>query len=312
MFNKLTLVLGCVLTTSILTPVAHALPISLGDATGYNGFFLSDFSSTANDSQGALAVGGNASLQGYTVNTLGQSVVPALVVGGNLIQDGGDINGDAVIGGAYSAINGAGASGIVTDNLSQNISVDFQSTFAQLTAMSSTLATLGSSAEGAWGQVDYNGDGSTDQQIFNLTESSFESAWGFFANNIEQDQEVIVNVGGTHIDIDSADYLVKATDWSWIGNDAHILFNFYEAEEIILGGAFHGTILAVEADIVASGGSVDGQVIANSWQGATQLNAPLFQHSAPKTVEVSEPETIYLMLLGVMLLGGAQRHKSYK
>ena len=34
---------------------------------------------------------------------------------------------------------------------------------------------------------------------------------------------MIVNVGGTHIDIDSADYLVKATDWSWIGNDAHIL-----------------------------------------------------------------------------------------
>ena len=87
---------------------------------------------------------------------------------------------------------------------------------------------------------------------------------------------MIVNVGGTHIDIDSADYLVKATDWSLIGNDAHILFNFYEAEEIILGGAFHGTMLAVEGDITAKAGPVDGQVIANSWQGATQLNAPLF------------------------------------
>ncbi len=311
MFNKLILVLGCVLTTSIVTPVANALPISLGDAAGYNGFFLSDFSSTANDSQGALAVGGNASLQGYTVNTLGQTIVPALVVGGDLVQNGGDINGDAVIGGAYTAINGAGVNGIATDNLSENIPVDFQTTFAQLTTLSSTLSTLGSPAAGAWGQVDYNGDGSADQQIFNLTESSFESAWGFFVNNIEQDQEVIVNVGGTHIDIDSADYLVKATDWSWVGNDAHILFNFYEAEEIILGGAFHGTILAVEADIIASGGSVDGQVIADSWQGATQLNAPLFQHSVASVVAVSEPGTIYLMLLGVMLLGGAQRHKCY-
>jgi len=307
MFDKLTLVLGCVLTMSIVTPVAHALPINLGDAAGYNGFFLSDFSSTANDSQGALAVGGNANLQGYTVNTLGQTAVPAIVVGGDLVQNGGDINGEAFIGGTYSVINGAGVNGIATDNLSANIPVDFQTTFAQLAALSSTLSTLGSSATGSWGQVDYNGDGSTDQQIFNLTESSFESAWGFFANNIEQDQEVIVNVGGTHIDIDSADYLVKATDWSWVGNDAHILFNFYEAEEIILGGAFHGTILAVEADIIASGGSVDGQVIANSWQGATQLNTSLFQHSVSSVVEVSEPGTIYLMLLGGMLLGGAQR-----
>ena len=39
MFDKLTLVLGCVLTTSIVTPAAHALPINLGDAAGYNGFF---------------------------------------------------------------------------------------------------------------------------------------------------------------------------------------------------------------------------------------------------------------------------------
>ncbi|OUR87945.1 hypothetical protein A9Q81_24870 [Gammaproteobacteria bacterium 42_54_T18] len=317
MFNKLTFVLGCVLTTSIFTPVANALPINLGDATGYNGFFLSDFNSTANDSQGGLAVGGNANLQGYSVNTLGvntqgQATAPALVVGGNLMQDGGDVNGDVVIGGIYSASNGAGVNGVVTDNLAENIPINFQSTFAQLTAMSTTLSTLGSPTAGAWGQVDYNGDGSADQQVFNLTELSFESAWGFFANNIEQDQEIIVNVGGTHIDIDSADYLVKATDWSWIGNDAHILFNFYEAEEIILGGAFHGTILAVEANIIASGGSVDGQVIANSWQGATQLNAPFFQHSVMNIVEVPEPGSIYLMLMGVMLLGSALRNKSYK
>jgi len=317
MFNKLIFVLGCVLTTTILTPVANALPINLGDAAGYNGFFLSDFSSTANDSQGGLAVGGNASLQGYSVNTLGintqgQATAPALVVGGDLIQNGGDVNGDAVIGGIYSAINGAGINGVVTDSLAGNIPVDFQSTFAQLAAMSTTLSTLGSPAAGVWGQVDYNGDGSADQQVFNLTESSFESAWGFFANNIEQDQEIIVNVGGTHIDIGSADYLVKATDWSWVGNDPHILFNFYEAEEIILSGAFHGTLLAVEADIIASGGSVDGQVIANSWQGATQLNAPFFQHGVTNTVAVSEPGSIYLMLMGGILLGGALRNKSYK
>lgn len=242
---------------------------------------------------------GLLSLQGYTVNTLGQAAVPALVVGGDLIQDGGDINGDAVIGGSYSTINGAGVNGIVTDNLSTSIPVDFQSTFTQLAAVSAALSTVGSPAAGTSGKVDYSGDGSTDQQVFNLTESSLESAWGFFAKNIEQDQEVIVNVGGTHIDIDSADYLVKATDWSWIGNDAHILFNFYEAEEIILGGAFHGTILALEADITAKAGSVDGQVIANSWQGATQLSAPLFQHDVSNITEVPEPGTVYLMLLDV-------------
>lgn len=301
MFNKSILVLG--LAASIYSPITTAMPITLGDAAGFNGFFLNDFSSTANDSQGALAIGGNANLQGYSANTLGQTAVPAIIVGGDLKQDGGDINGSALVGGVHISSGGAGVNGVATDNLGDNLPVDIRSTFSQLSAMSTALSTQGDFASDSWGRIDYNGDGSTDQQIFNLTEASFESAWGFFAENIEQNQEVIVNVAGTHIDIDSADYLVKATDWSWVGNNAHILFNFYEAEEIILGGAFHGTILATGADIIASGGSVDGQVIASSWSGSTQLNAPLFQHSA----EVPEPGTLHLMLGALMLLGVQRR-----
>ncbi|OUS32585.1 hypothetical protein A9Q99_00510 [Gammaproteobacteria bacterium 45_16_T64] len=299
MRNRNALILGCSLATMAFTTTANATPINLGDAKYYNGFFSDSFNSTANDSQGALAIGGNAQLQGYTVNTLGQSNVPAIVVGGDLQQDGGDIQGDAFVGGTYTGVNGAGINGTLAQNIGGGLPVDFDSTFLQLNDLSDTLSTLGTSATSSWGQVDYNGDGTTDQQIFNLTESSFESAWGFFANDITQDQEVIVNVGGTHIDIDSADYLVKATDWSWIGNDGNILFNFYEAEEIILGGAFHGTILATDADIIASGGSVDGQVIAKSWQGATQLNAPLFQHSIDEPIEVPAPSVVLLFIGGL-------------
>lgn len=289
-----------------------ALPIDLGDAEGYNGFFLEDFVSTANDSQGSLAVGGNAQLTGYTVNTLGGTQTPAIVVGGNLAQVGGDINGDAFVGGSYNPSNGAGINGTLYEQQA-NLSVDFVSSFNQLSQTSQALSLLGSDAAVNSGRVDYFGDGSSNQQIFNLDEAGFESAWGFFANDIDQSQEVIINVAGSIIDIDSADYLVKAADWSWIGNSPHILFNFYEATEINLSGAFHGTILATNADINAAGGSVDGQVIAKSWQGATQLNSALFQHSVPSvTATVPEPNVFWLLLAGMIGLVAARKTVSHQ
>lgn len=287
------------LCTSLSAGQALATPIDLGDAARYNGFFFSDFSSTANDSQGALAIGGNANLSGYTVNTLGSTATPALVAGGDLSFHGGDINGDTIVGGQASFSGGGSLHGQLQFQQSQ-LPVDFSTSYQHLTQLSNSLAlSAGGTVGSQWGSILFTGDGSQAQQAFSLDQAGFEDAHSFFANNIDQDQAMIINVAGEHIDIDSADFLMKAQDWSWIGNAGHVLYNFYEAETIDLSAAFHGTMLATNAHINANGGSVDGQVIAQSWNGATQLNAPLFQHHEP-SVEVPEPATWWLMSLGML------------
>lgn len=298
-----------VVASFFMASSAQSLPIDLGDAAGFNGFFRDGFQSGPNDSQGALAAGGDVSLTGYTVNTLGQQSVPALVAGGSVTQVGGDINGNVVAGGSYSASAGGSVhSGNVVQN-SSALPVDFQTTFAQLDQLSQALVPFGTSTALDAGKLTFSGDGSAQQQVFNIDGSDLTSAWGLFAESMTQDQEVVINVSGSVINLDAGDYLMKDSAWAWIGNAEHVLFNFYEAETIYLSGAFHGTLLATEADIVANGGSVDGQVIANSWQGQTQLNAPLFAHH--QTVAVPEPTSVMLLVIGLAgLLLMRRRSKS--
>jgi choice-of-anchor A domain-containing protein len=300
--KRFTSALICIAATTAAP--AFAVPINLGAAADFNGFFRHNFDSTPNDSQGSLAIGGDANLVGYTVNTLGGSS-SALVVGGSFNQTGGDVNGNAIIGGSYSSHSGGSIHGSLTQ--SQPLPFSFNDTFQSLDQLSHELSLNGVSAANQYGRIDYVGDGDTTQQIFNLAETDFESAWGFFSANMSLDQEIIVNVAGQHIDINPADYLVKAADLSWIGNDSHILYNFFEAETITISSSFHGSILATHADIFAHGGSVNGQVIASSWTGATQLNTPLFAHNQTVQIsEVPEPGTLSLLVLGLVGLSAVR------
>lgn len=56
-----------------------------------------------------------------------------------------------------------------------------------------------------------------------------------------------------------------------------------------------GSILAPNADIKAPHGVIWGQVIANSWQGNTQINDNPFTDT---TVEVPEPTYLFILSLG--------------
>lgn len=293
-----------ILTTSMalcLSAEALAVPVTLGAAADYNGFFLNDVNTGA-DSQGALAVGGNATLNAYTVNTLGQNSVTSLVVGGDLYQNGGDINGDALVSGTYSSINGGGVhSGVLQQNVA-NVGIDFAAEFNNLARLSNDL--VSQSVTGATqfggGRVDFFGDGTSGQQVFNLSEGEFGNFWGLYANDIQKGQEVIVNVAGKHVDITARDYLLKDASWMWYENNDSVLFNFFEAETINMSASFEGTLLAVHADITANGGQVNGQLIAKSLTGNVQLNQPLFSHNST-VVAVSEPSS--MLLLGAGLVG---------
>jgi len=80
------------------SPAKADLLNSLGLDPSLNLLTFGDFNSYYSDVEGRVAVGGNATLQGYSVNLLrhGSSPAPGLTVGGDLNFYNGRIWGDTV------------------------------------------------------------------------------------------------------------------------------------------------------------------------------------------------------------------------
>src|SRR6185312_1029635 len=101
--------LGAVLLLAAIPSYADTA-YSLGAATGYNVFVFSSYSTSGwTDIEGSTAVGGSfASLGSMGFDQTPGSADPAvsgLVVSGSLSLAGGQVNGDAWVGGATSSFN---------------------------------------------------------------------------------------------------------------------------------------------------------------------------------------------------------------
>jgi hypothetical protein len=95
--------LGILLLTFCLAGTS-AQALNLGTAGNYNVFVFNDYSGSDSDVEGALAAGGNVTLQNYGVGgTLSADSGDVLVAGGDLTYTNGKINnGNAVVGGSAS------------------------------------------------------------------------------------------------------------------------------------------------------------------------------------------------------------------
>jgi len=85
---------GLVASLLLLPSVSWSIPISLGTAADYNTVIFGDFEANGSDTEGRLAIGGNAVLHDYSVGLLlgERSLGSSLVVGGNLDLNQGRID----------------------------------------------------------------------------------------------------------------------------------------------------------------------------------------------------------------------------
>ena len=83
------------LSILFFSSISLSAVIDFKDVGNANAYVFKDYVGVNNDSQGALLVGGNAQLSGYTVATLNDYNQLALATSGNLVMNGGDINGFA-------------------------------------------------------------------------------------------------------------------------------------------------------------------------------------------------------------------------
>ena len=310
----------------MLVSQAHGMNIDLGPAIGYNIFVKENFTQPGADSQGKIAIGGNANIGQYDVGVnYDQSYnapgIPfwkdvngnadVLVVGGNLKTTGwGNIKGNAIVGGTVTDASGHSAKGTIT----QATPIDFNAAFTYLSNLSTSLQNLTKNVT-----VDFKYNNwlllTPDAQLSNdgvlvteISGSMLKNATDLSAPQINADDTLVINVSGKNIHFDSLNYGARENLGALHLSPSHILYNFFEAENITFDyGGFYGNILAPNANFTFQSGDLSGQVIAKSWTGNWGAQANLWDGffvppvtPEPPVASVAEPNPIYILLIGVL------------
>lgn len=285
----------CLLALIFTASPAWASYIDLGIAGDFNTFIFNNYSNTS-DTGGRLAVGGDAFLTGYSV---GQSLPAgssgsALVVGGNLAFTNGEVhNGDVTVGGAATLVSVTVPDGTVSTNAT--LPFVFADVADYLTALSLSLS--GNAANGLvvdnYGSLTLHGDNSSGLQVFNISGGELLNANGLSIDQIADTATILINVSGATAGLTNMGMAQLAA------YSDRILFNFYEAENLILSGiGVEGSILAPLADIHNAQGVISGTLIASSFDGTMEQEYNPFDSGTP----VPEPGTCIILGLGLSAL----------
>ena len=276
-----------------------ATTISLGAAGEFNTFIFNDFSNSS-DTEGRLAVGGNATLSGYSV---GDKLNPgqykdSLIVGKDLKMDGGRVYyGDIIVGGDATMPNYKVADGTLFTG-QENLPINFSKEEAYLKSLSATLSKEANNGriKAEYGGLYLTGDGTDGTQVFNLDGMDLLNAHTFTLSNVNENAIVLFNVSNDLAGLTNMNLGSLAS----IRNN--VLFNFYEATSLTLQGiAVEGSILAPFANVINPQGVINGTIIANSWDGPMQQNHTPF-NSSSSPVPTPEPGTSILLFSGLIFV----------
>jgi choice-of-anchor A domain-containing protein len=152
----------------------------------------------------------------------------------------------------------------------------------------------------------YTGD--DDIAVFNLDGASLFSQNSNWSLDAGSAQTVIINVSGTSIinagGVNMNNGFQALANGSSIGA-SNILWNFYEATDINFGSMrVNGSVLAPYAAVTMYN-NFDGALAARSYTGQGQVHNFLFNWTPPK-VEVPEPSSLLLLMMGLGLVGLAR------
>jgi choice-of-anchor A domain-containing protein len=240
----------------------------LGVASDYSAFILGNFNGQYSDIQGRLAVGGNATITGYSVGTGltdSDGTRDDVIVGGNIDYTNGQVfNGNVVYGGTghfewFGIPNGTTRQGTV---------IDFAKAKTDLQTMSTTwsgLKTTGTISN-KWGIVTLTGN-KAGTNIFNLKASDLWNANTVYIK-APAGSTVLVNVSGAEARMQYLGMMLQG------GVKAeNVVFNFADATKVTLQGiGFQGSVMAPRATVQFDNGNIEGNLIANCWNGYGEIH----------------------------------------
>jgi choice-of-anchor A domain-containing protein len=330
-----------VLLALFSSPAAMAYDPSnpLGLSAGLNLLAFDNFSVPSSDVEGRVAIGGNANISGYSINTKnGYNALysgTGLTVGGNLNFISGNILGDTIVGGnLLSSSTGsfggnlkvigdlnAGNQWLVANSITYGGKATGLSNYQEGTAIKAAPGSMVLGMDFAAERARTTDLSQTFDELANT--GSVLNSWGTLSLNangaslavfdlssadlagnlnlegLTTNTTVVINVHGQSVDFGAHSY----------GNFAsgRVLFNLPEAKQITFGAYLNASFLAPLASFSTSGGTINGQVIVANWSGAAQINDVAFRGNI---AAVPEPETYALMLAGLVAVFFAAKRRS--
>lgn len=338
--------MNCTLVRTLLTSLAlsltwcataaHGSYLNLGPAGDFNLFVFGNNTQSGSDSQGRVAVGGNALFGSFTVASSMGNNTDNLIVGGNLTNtyttfhggvlvggdltwktptilgrvavngnanftDWGSVNGPVNVVGSYSAPN------YFPPNQNTGVNpfpFDFNDVESYLVSQAAYLATLPSngsvSIAPSSGAITLTANNPSDSYVsFNLTAAEMaDASGGGLTINAPAGSTVVVNVTGPVSSMVSFGISLNGVD------KQHVLYNFHDATNLTLNQiGVMGSILAPLADVNFAGGAIDGTIIANNLTGPGESHLFLFKGDLPLQ-PIPEPATVVLGCFGIATLLG--------
>lgn len=299
---------------ALATLTAAATPAAADSAANFQLYTLGDLYLNGNNITQRGAAGGNATFVGTGVGG-GSGSDASLVVGGDLKYiNGGSLSGGALVGGANNAPTYIG--GISAGQGVLPVNFDIENT--RLKNLSSTLGgmTANGTANVQWGGLSLTGSDSV-LNVFSITTSQLAQT-NWLSTNINSNSQVLVNVFGSAASLGGG--------WSF-NTPSNVLWNFVDATQLTMGGIyFGGSVLAPNAAFQGNGGTLAGNLIVGSFNGAMSFGGAGYAGNfiapppPPVTLPVDsplpgigmavpEPGVWLMMILGFGGIGAALRRR---
>lgn len=239
-----------VCTTRVKCPIFH------WDNFEYDAIVFGNFESPSSDVEGSLFVAGNFTATGYSIGEFHDEPWPALTVGGFLNWKSGRLwhgdlqyEGEADIGSAV--YNGLTIGQNVLQSEEPIDWVEAEKFFLYVRDYIESFK--GEFSTGGYMRGSYH-------------QTTCQTLATIHSLKIEHDDYVIINVLGT--DCELSNIGIEST-----AGCSKTLFNFVDAERIHISQVtIPGSVNAPSAHIVGSSGMINGQLVAKSFEGTTQIN----------------------------------------
>lgn len=314
----------CIVGLILASERSSASLLTLNEGSQFNLITRGDATLIGADSQGIIAIGGNAVVNHYDVGTLGGWDKTAIQVDGDLNASGDQvIKGNAIVSGTYTNSSASTSHSPVPTwccTISTSGGIDIADTMDQLGELSLTLASMQSNTSAALSNSLLTFTPTltnSDFYLSTITSAQFNSASDFAASSggvFSVSDYLIINVAGENIDLHSFGFPGYP---GALPTKNNILFNFFEAVSITLdGGAFDGHILAPSADLEFTEGLITGSVFVDSFysDAGAQLNSSgsfdlqvSLSESQTKVQDVSAPASIGLFAFTLVIFARLRR-----